>query len=691
MSPNPVKEARTRIAAVGIPFLIVSIVVVMVVPLPPPLIDFLLAFNIAIGVMILLTSLMVAEPLQFSVFPTLLLITTLLRLALNVSTTRLILSGNQRSQVIDAFGNFVVGGSVVIGLVIFLILIVIQFAVVNTGAGRVAEVSARFMLDAMPGKQMAIDADLNSGLIDEDQARDRRVAVSREADFYGSMDGASKFVKGDAIAAVVIVMINLLGGMAIGVLQQGMSVSEAVDRYALMTVGDGLVSQIPALLVSVASGVIVTRSISDERGGFGTDLWGQLLQDRRTLGVAAAAVGLVGMAPGLPKLPFLSLAMLLAAGAARGRPAEKAPDLGGADNTPAPSDSPIDLTSEMRVEPLELELSSDLMDLVDGGRAGQLLDRVKTLRRHIAMELGLVAPLVRTREQGQLPRSNYAIRVHGVEVARGVAPAGNVLVLASHPDDLIPGQPTIEPVFGLPASWVPEHLGPQLEARGHSVIDRASVILTHLSEIVRSRAADLLARQDVQELVDALRETAPAVANEVDGDGGLDLAELHQVLSSLLAERVPIRDLVRILEAVTSVPVANRDRDALVEAARRSLGPAICSQFTRDSKLPVITIEPRLEQHLLESLRQGEGGAFLALDPATTEAMLDEVTAVVAAAENQGHAPVLLCSDRLRPVLRRLLASTWPSLPVLSFQELGADLSLEPTGVIRVDNHQPAV
>lgn len=691
---NPVREARNRLAAVGIPFLVVSIVVVMVVPLPAPLIDFLLTLNIAMAIVILLTSLMVEQPLQFSVFPTLLLITTLLRLALNVSTTRLILSGNQRSQVIDAFGGFVVGGSIVIGLVIFLILIVIQFAVVTTGAGRVAEVSARFMLDAMPGKQMAIDADLNSGLIDEEEARNRRLSVSREADFYGSMDGASKFVKGDAIAAVVIVLINLLGGIAIGVFQQGMSVTDAVNTFALMTIGDGLVSQIPALLVSVASGVIVTRSVSDEVGGFGSDLWGQILQNRRTLGVASAALAMIGLAPGLPKIPFFALALLLAAGAARGGDDQAEDDAprttAGAGQDPADPASPPPLTTEMRVEALELELAPDLLDLVDEARGGQLLDRVKSLRRHVALELGLVVPLVRTRENGQLPPTTYGIRVHGVEAARGIAPPGHVLVLASHPDDVIPGEPTLEPVFGLPASWVPEHLGPQLEARGHSVIDRASVILTHLSETIRSSAADLLARQDVQDLVEGLKETAPSVANEVNGER-LSLAELHQVMSALLAERVPVRDLVRILEAVTGVPGGVRDRDTLVEAARKALGPAICAQFSRDGHLPVITMDPRLEAHLLESLRQGDTGAFLAIDPGITEAFLDQVTAVVAAAENEGHSPVLLCSDRLRPVLRRLLASTWPSLPVISFQELSPHLSLDPTGVIRVDNNQPAV
>jgi flagellar biosynthesis protein FlhA len=633
------------------------------------------------------------------VFPTLLLVTTLLRLALNVSTTRLILSGG-KSQIIETFGGFVVGGSLVIGLVIFLILIVIQFAVVNTGAGRVAEVSARFMLDAMPGKQMAIDADLNTGVIDEREARDRRLSVSREADFYGSMDGASKFVKGDAIAAVVIVAINLLGGIAIGIFQHGLGISAAVNRFGLLTVGDGLVSQIPALLVSVASGVIVTRSVSDETGGFGSDLWSQLIADRQTLGVAAASVGLVGMAPGLPRLPFLGLALALGFAAVR-RPSKKRSAAGSSesaagtgattdDGTESPVDMEIDLASEMRVEALQLELAPDLMDLVDGSVSGNLLNRVKTLRRHLALELGLIAPLVRTRDDISLPPSTYVINVHGVEAARGVAPPGTVLVMASHPDEAIPGEPTLEPIFGLPASWVPEHLGPQLEARGHSVIDRASVILTHLSEVVRSAAAELLSRQDVQDLVEGVKELAPSVANEIGGET-VSLAEIHQVLSALLVERVPIRDLVRILEAVTTAAATSRDLDTLVEAARRVLGPAICAQYVRDGALPVITLDPVLEQGFLEQLRVGESGSFLAVDPGVTEAFLDEATAVIASAENRGSSPVLICTDRLRPILRRLLASTWPSLPVLSFQELGPKLSLDPTGVIRVDNNQPAV
>ncbi|MFN3218134.1 MAG: flagellar biosynthesis protein FlhA [Acidimicrobiales bacterium] len=680
-----VKDARNRLSAIGIPFGVVSIVIVLVVPLPAALIDFLLAVNIAGAVVILLTSMMVAEPLQFSVFPTLLLVTTLMRLALNVSTTRLILSGDS-SQIIETFGGFVVGGSIVIGLVVFLILVVIQFVVVTNGAGRVAEVSARFMLDAMPGKQMAIDADLNSGLIDEETARDRRAAVSAEADFYGSMDGASKFVKGDAIASIVIVIINLIGGISVGMVTYGYGVTGSIERFGLLTIGDGLVSQIPALLISVASGVIVTRSITDEAGGFGADLWTQLIADHRTLAVSSVSVALVGLVPGLPVVPFFALALFLGAGALKGYRLEK--DTGTVDAAPATQagdgdSTAIDLTSEMRIEALELELAPNLLDLVEPGGAG-LLERVKTLRRHIALELGLVAPLVRTRDNLTLPMSTYAIRVHGVEVGRGLAPPGSVLVLASHPDDAIPGEPTLEPVFGLPASWVPEHLGPQLEGRGHSVIDRASVILTHLSEVVRSHAADLLSRQDVQDLVDALKPVAPSVANEVGGER-LSLAELHQVLGALLRERVPIRDLVRILEAVTSAGAASRDLDTMVEAARRAIGPAICAQIAGDGTLHAITLDPRLEQHLFEHLRPGEKGAFLAIAPSLTEALLDEATAVIAAAENRGVRPVLLCTDQLRPVLRRLLAAGWPSLPVIAFQELSSNLNLETTGVIRVD------
>lgn len=682
------RDARGRMPAIGIPFMVVGIIVVMVVPLPSNAIDFLIAINITLAVVILLTSMMVAEPLRFSVFPSLLLVTTLFRLALNVSTTRLILSGGD-SEIIRAFGGFVVGGNLVIGLVIFLTLIVIQFAVITNGAGRVAEVSARFMLDAMPGKQMAIDADLNSGLIDEHEARRRRQGISAEADFYGSMDGASKFVKGDATAGVVIVLINLIGGIGVGVLQLGLGVGEAMDRFATLTVGDGLVSQIPALLVSVASGIIVTRTVGDGSSNLGADVWGQLLQDSRILAVASAAIAMLGIVPGLPQGPFLVLAALLAVAALRQRGAETDDEPAPTEDRPEP-ESHDGIVSDMRVEALELELAPDLLALVDPGLGGNLLDRVRTLRRHLALELGLVAPLVRTRDDLLLPPSTYVIRVHGVEVGRGQAPAGTVLVLAASPDADVPGEPTVEPVFGLPATWVPESLAPTLEARGHSVIDHSSLLITHLSEVIRSHAAQLLSRQDVQDLVDGLKPIAPAVANEV-GSELLSVAELHQVLRALLSEGVPIRDLVRILEAVTAVSCSSRDLDAMVEAARKALGPAICAAVARDGRLYAVTLDPMLEQHLLESLRPGENGAFLAVDPRLTERLLDQVGVTVGEVENRGLHPALLCSGQLRPVLRRLLQSSWPSLPVLSFSELSSSLSLESAGVIRVDAHHAAI
>jgi flagellar biosynthesis protein FlhA len=632
----------------------------------------------------------------------LLLITTLFRLALNVSTTRLILSGHGNSKIIDTFGEFVIGGNVVIGLVIFLILVVIQFAVITTGAGRVAEVSARFILDAMPGKQMAVDADLNSGLIDDNEARRRRLAISREADFYGSMDGASKFVKGDAIAGVIIVLINLLGGIAIGITQLDLGLGEAAMRFSLLTVGDGLVSQVPALLVSVASGVIVTRAVTDEEGGFGTDLWGQLLRDRPTLSMAATAVLVLGLVPGLPKLPFLLLATGLGLAALR-RPG-KAERAGGATGvalrsagpgvaaapSPGGADDTTDrLVEEMRVDALGLELASDLLDLVDRA-TGTLLPRVRTLRRHVAMDLGLVIPLVRTSDNLTLPQATYVIKVHGVEAGRGEAPVGQLLVLAAQPEADLPGRPTTEPVYGLPAAWVPEHLGPQLEAMGHSVIDRTSVILTHLSEVIRQRAADLLSRQDVHDLVEAMREAAPSLANEI-GNEGVSYAQLHQVLAALLREGVPVRDLVRITEAVSTAAIRSRDLDNLVEAARRALGPAICAQHSVHGRLPALTFEPLLEQQLLEALRPGETGPFLGLAPRVTELLLDATILTVAEVENRGESPVLVCSAQLRPVLRRLLMSSLPNLAVLSFNELGPALSLNPVGVINVDTNAATV
>ena len=679
----------SRIGQIGIPAAIIGIVVMMVVPLPTIVLDLLIAVNITGAVLILLVSLSVTRPLDFAVFPSLLLIATMFRLALNVSATRLVLLDGFAGKVIESFGHFVVGGSLVVGLVIFVILVVIQFVVITNGAGRVAEVAARFTLDAMPGKQMAIDADLNSGLIDEDEARRRRAEVSQEADFYGAMDGASKFVKGDAIAAIVITMVNLFGGFFVGVVQRHQSMGDAISTYSLLSIGDGLVSQIPALLISISTGLIVTRATTD--GDMGSDLLKQFGAQRRAVQIAGSAIIALAMIPGLPKLPFLLVGGAVLVIAQR---LPKQDD--GSKETPeavaalaaAPSpDSPESIARDMRVEPLELELAYDQIDLVDASTGGDLLDRVRALRRKLALELGIVIPLVRTRDNLDLPPKTYAIRLHGVEVARGEAPAGMLLAIG---DDLgsLPGTVTKEPVFGLDAKWVPVEMRRHVGLAGATVVDRSSVVTTHLAEVVRSHAAQLLGREDVKTLIDMVKATHPVVVEELT-PAPLTLGEIQRCLQSLLTERVCIRDLVRIFEAMSTRARASVDPDGLVEAARGALGPANSADHAVDGRLPVLTFDPLLEQTLLESLRTGDSGGFLMLDPMYAERLALEAARVAEQAEQTGDHPVLVCAQPLRLPVRRLVESAATRLPVLSYAELGGQLSIIPVGVVNVV-HAPA-
>jgi flagellar biosynthesis protein FlhA len=679
-----------RIGQVAIPFAIVGVVVMLVVPLPPALLDFLLVINITAGLLTLLSSMFVRKALDFSVFPSYLLIATLFRLALNIAATRLILLHGAAGSVIESFGHFVVGGSVIVGLVIFLILIVIQFIVITNGAGRVAEVGARFTLDAMPGKQMAIDADLNAGLINDDQARARRSEIGREADFYGAMDGASKFVKGDAIAAIVIVLINLIGGLAVGIVQKHMDITQAINTYSLLTVGEGLVSQIPALLVSMSAGLIVTRAATED--DLGTDLMRQFTMHRKVLQIAGAVVCFMALVPGLPKIPFLMIGATVLVMALRvpkdGRAPlvdESQPALEAGPAAPAP-DSPEALAQDMRVEPLELELAVDLVDLVDPARDGDLLDRVRALRRKIAKELGFVMPLVRTRDNLDLPSHTYAIKVHGVELARGEAPPGTVLVIG---DDLtsLPGTRTREPVFGLPAIWLPMEFRHQAEMAGATVVDRASVVTTHLAEIARRNAGRLMSRQDVKTLMDVVRASDPVVADDLNA-AGITLGEMQRILEELLDEDVAIRDLVRICEVVSERGRATKDTETLVEAVRQALGPAISASYAPDGTLPVISFEPLTEHALLETLRVGESGTFLAIDPQTAEQLSLSVAAQTEQAEQAGHQPVLVCAARIRAPLARIVRTAAPRLPVLSYAELGPQLQLETLGVVNLA--QPA-
>ncbi|WP_100501266.1 flagellar biosynthesis protein FlhA [Geodermatophilus chilensis] len=666
----------------AVPIGVVAIVLMLVVPLPAALLDLLLGLNITVSLLILLVAMQIRRPLDFAVFPSLILIATLFRLALNVSSTRLVLTDGYAGKVIEAFGHFVIGGSLVVGLVIFVILTIIQFVVITNGAGRVAEVGARFTLDAMPGKQMAIDADLNAGLINEKQARKRRTEVTAEADFYGSMDGASKFVKGDAIAGIIVTLINLIGGMAIGVMQLGMAPGDAVSTYSLLTVGDGLVSQIPALLLSTATGIIVTRSASD--GDMGSDLIAQLGRFKQPVRIAGGAALALCLIPGLPKLPFLVIGgvFLLMASRMQETPDadEDADPQATADDEPRP-DSPEAIAEKMRVDPLELEVAFDLVDLVDASRGGDLLDRVKALRRKVAMETGLVIPLVRTRDNLDLPASQYVIWLNGVPAAKGTSPAGTVLAIGDMLDGL-PGRATREPVFGLPAKWVPVELQRQAEMAGATVVDRSSVITTHLAEVVRQNAADLLGREDVRLLVEMVKRTHPVVVEELTPTL-LTLGEIQRVLHGLLEENVSIRDLVRIFEALSVRAKVSTDVDGLVEAARAALGSAISHPYvTPDERLHVMTLDPAFEQRLLEAVRQSEAGQVLALDAGTVDALVNGCGGLLSDAERLGLAPVLVCSPQVRAALSRLMRQVLPRLPVISYTEVSRTAQIESLGVV---------
>ena len=659
----------------------------MIIPLPGAILDLLLSLNIGFAVLMLLTTIMTARALDLASFPSLLLIATLFRLALNVSSTRLILTTGSAGGVISSFGSFVVGGSVVVGLVVFLILVVIQFVVITNGASRVAEVGARFTLDAMPGKQMAIDADLGAGLIDEDTARTRRSEISSEADFYGAMDGASKFVKGDAVAGVLITLINLVGGLVIGVAQNGMPFGQAVNTFSTLTIGDGLVSQIPALLISIASGIIVTRATSD--GDLGTDVVAQLSKQHRALRYGGATVLLLGLAPGLPVLPFglVGGSMYLIGRRLGSKAAAEATAIVNETVEDQPIDEPTQLAVEIRPEPLELELAIDMIDLVDVANGGDLLDRVRALRRKIALEIGLIIPPVRTRDNVELNPGEYVITVHGVEMGQGTAPAGHILVIA---EDLgpLPGPTTVEPVFGLPAKWIPVEKTALAEAMNATIVDRASVITTHLAETIRRHAAQLLSRQEVKELIDLVRQSDPAVVDELVASE-LTIAEVQRVLQDLLTEEVPVRDIVRILDVLGERARVTRDPAELTEAVRIALGPSISAgNADADGILHTITIDPVLEQGLLTALQPGPMGVDFVLEPSLLHQLAMALRNEVLQVEQQGRAPVIVSARPLRRPLRKLIALTEVKAPVLSPEELGPQVRIENVGVVNLEANE---
>ena len=678
MKPN-----KGLAAKIAVPIGVVGIIMLLVVPVPAWLLDMLIIVNIMLALVVLLTTMFVKKPLDFSVFPSLLLVATLFRLGLNVASTRLVLGDGFAGQVIQAFGHVAVGGSIIIGAVVFLILVVIQFIVVTKGAERVAEVGARFTLDAMPGKQMAIDADLNAGLITEEQARARRAEVSAEADFYGAMDGASKFVKGDAIAGILIIIINVVGGIAIGMIQRGMELGDAINSYTLLTIGDGLVSQIPALLMAVSTGMIVTRSNAES--DMGTTASNQLSQSRNALMIAGCAAIVMALIPGMPPIPFVLVGAFLIFASQRIKTSQaaqkKAQAAQNAVATATKTETTEDLIEQMRVHALEITLAPDLVDIVSGA-SDDLLARVRALRRKIALELGVIVPPVRTRDSADLPPSTYVIKIAGVEAGRGQAPSGRVLALGDALDNL-PGTPTVEPVFGLPAKWIPSEMRHSAELGGATVIDRVSVLITHLSSIITTNAGRLLTREDVRLLTEGVKQVNPPAVEELI-PALLSLAEVQRVLQGLLAEQVSINDLPRILEALTLRAKLSNDPEGLVEAARAALGPAVVAPHIDAGTLRVIMIDPGLEQSMLEGLRPSEAGTQIVLDPVRLEAVLASVRDTAGRLDDAGVSAVLVCALALRPAIRRLVAGQIAGLAVLSYQEVTAvQAAIETVGVVR--------
>ena len=642
----------------------------------------LLIINIAISLIVFLTTFFTTNILQLSVFPTLLLVTTLLRLSLNISSTRLILSAGQAGEVISAFGSFVIGGNYVVGLVIFIIITVIQFVVITNGAGRVAEVAARFTLDAMPGKQMAVDADLNAGLINDVQARTRRRDLQRESDFYGAMDGASKFVKGDAIAGIVITLINIFGGLIIGMLQLGMSMQEAATVYVMLTVGDGLVSQLPALLISSATGILVTRANTDH--SFGTELTAQLFSMPRVLGMVAILLAAIGLVPQLPAMPFLAVAGALgyAAYVLYQERKEKELAVSAAVSQAAPKASePENVLNYVSNEQLEVEIGFGLVKLTDGSKGGDLLERLAALRRRIMAEQGLFIRPVRIRDNLQLKPNQYVFRVRGNQVAEGELLPNQYLAMdyAGGKVDL-PGTDTLEPTFGLSARWIQGNDRERAEILGYTVVDCATVLITHLGEIVRRHAHELLGRQEVKELIDKVKEQHPAVIEELSAEH-VSIGELQKVLQGLLQEGVPVRDLVTILEAVADNIRASRDSDFLLEKARQALSRTISQGIAEQGTIFAVTLHPRTEQNMLESVTNSGNGHIL-LEPAKLHLFFDRLGKQGERLQNQGRQPVVLCPSRLRLPLRRLTMRHFPQYVFISPSEVAAGTSIETLGVV---------
>ena len=674
-------------------------VLLLILPVPPFLLDLLLAVSIASSLLILLVILYTDDPSEFTGFPSLLLFVTLFRLALNVATTRLILISGNAGHIIEAFGNFVVGGNYVVGIVIFAILVIINFVVITKGAGRIAEVAARFTLDAMPGKQMAIDAELGAGIINEQQARARRRKVEQEADFYGAMDGASKFVRGDAIAAVIITVVNVVGGFAIGMAQRGMSFTEALSRYTLLSIGDGLVSQIPALVTSMAAGLLVTRAAS--KNNFGEELGRQLTSYPRALSILAAMLGLLSLVPGLPMVPFLVLAILAgfigrnikpqaAAGDASRKADGKAGKAGdapaGAAAAPgaaAPTGDKIE--NLLGVDAMLIELGFGLVSLADPRKGGDLLERVTGVRRQFAQDMGVLIPPIKLRDNLQIAANESRFLLKGNPVATGsLMPGYSLAMNATNSRVTLKGIPTTEPVFQLPATWITEVERKTAEIASYTVVDASSVLITHLTEVVKHQSHEILSRQDVQQLLDHLKTTHPTVVNELI-PAQLNVGQVQRILQNLLAEGISIRNLASILEKVSDFAGVTKNPDELSEQARRALGPQIVKPYQDErGVLKAITLDPRLEQEIAKGVRQSQNEIALLLEPRLARHLVESLSKMIQSLLSAGQAPVVLCGPHIRLAFRRFFEATFSDLTVLSYSEVPSKVDIQSAGTLVV-------
>lgn len=669
------------VVAIGI----IAIVIIIIIPVPTWILDILLSLNISLSLLLLLISMYTKDVLEISVFPSLLLISTVYRLALNISTTRSILKDGDAGRVIEAFGQFVIQGDVVVGFIVFLIIVIVQFVVITKGSERVSEVAARFTLDAMPGKQMAIDADLNSGLITEEEARDRRKDIQRYADFYGAMDGSSKFVKGDAIAGLIITFINIGAGFIIGMVSKGMPFNEALSKYTLLTVGDGLVSQIPALLISTSTGLVVTRAASESN--LGQDLIKQLFgNDPKLMFVIAGVLALLGIFTPLPTIVYIILASLFVfLGYTMRKEIKEVREEEPVEETEAEElRKPENVMSLLRVDDIELEFGYGLIPLADANQGGDLLDRIVMIRRQIAMELGLVVPIVRLRDNIQLNPNEYIIKIKGVEVSKGEVLFDHYLAMnPGMVEDEIEGIDTVEPAFGLPAKWIVDKEREKAEVLGYTVVDPPSVIATHLTEIIKERSHELIGRQDVKLLIDNVKEDYPAVVEELVPNI-LSIGDVQKVLSNLLREQISIRDMVTILETLADYGSITKDIDLLTEYVRQKLSGYITNKYVENNQLKVITLDSGVEELIMNSISKNETGSYLSIEPNIAQKILNNTLKSVQSLTSIGEQPIILTAPIVRLYFKRLTEQITRDLVVLSYNEIEPSIEVQSLGMVKL-------